>query len=244
MNNYKIILKKLDNEQLKNDVLETTGLFINTLCGDVVSAGQLVNKILETSLNFRDKILMRNFFNYIFAIDKSLDQGVKLLVKLFPNDEKGKKNAEKIVLILDRIDNEEKLKYIANATRSCVYQDVTIEEFFRIIKIIDDSYFYDLVFLSNNITKKSLFKGNITIHALANLGLMMQCGIDCNESIETQNYAFTKLGMLVDKYALSYDNEERQQFYLKEQPEITFKTENIIETASDEDIDDLFEDTK
>lgn len=244
MNNYEIIFKKLDNKKLKKDIAETTELFINVLCGDVISAGKLVKKIIKTSLNFRDKILMRNFFNYIFAIDKSLEQGVNLLVKLFPNDEQGKKNAEKIVLILDRIDNEEKLKYIANATKSCVYQDITVEEFFRIVKIIDNSYFYDLVFLSDNITKKCLFKGNVTVHALTNLGLMMQCGIDCNESIENQNYAFTKLGMLVDKYALSYDSEERQQFYLKEQPEITFKMENIIETASDEDIDALFEDTK
>lgn len=244
MNNYEMILKELNNEKLKSDIVETTGLFVNTLCGDVVSACQLVNKILETSLNFRDKILMRNFFNYILNIDQSLEKGVKLLVKLFPNDEKGKKNAEKILLILDRIDNEEKLKYIANATRSCMYQDITVEEFFRIVKIIDNSYFYDLLFLSDNITKKSLFKGNITVHALANSGLMMQCGIDCNDSIENQNYAFTKLGMLVDKYALSYDNEDRQRFYLKEQPKITFKMENIIETVSEKDIDALFDDNK
>lgn len=244
MNNYDIILRKLDNEQLKNDILETTGLFINTLCGDVTSAGQLVNKILETSLNFRDKILMRNFFNYILAIDKSLEQGVKLLVKLFPDDEKGKKNAEKIVLILDRIDNEEKLKYIANATKSCVYQDITVEEFFRIIKIIDNSYFYDLVFLSNNITKKCTFKGNITVHALANLGLMMQCGIDCNESIERQNYAFTELGMLLDQYALSYDNDERQRFYAREHTSETFKLENAFETVSEDDINALFDENK
>ena len=72
---------------------------------------------------------MRNFLEYIFSVDKFLEHGVNLLVKLFPEDEKGRKNAEKIVLILDRIDNEDKIKYIANATASCIYGRISVSVF-------------------------------------------------------------------------------------------------------------------
>lgn len=244
MKNYENVLKELNNESLKSDVIETTTLFVDTLCGNVISVGKLIKKITDTILNYRDKILMRNFLEYIFSVDKSLEHGVNLLVKLFPEDEKGRKNAEKIVLILDRIDNEDKIKYIANATASCIYGRISVSDFFRIVKIIDNSYFYDLVFLSENITKKTTFKGNITIHALTNLGLMIQCGIDCNEDIEKQDYAFTELGFLVDRYALSYDNEERQKFYTNYYSATKFKLENVIEPISSADIKKLFDEDK
>lgn len=45
---------------------------------------------------------------------------------------------------------------------------------------------------------------------------MIQARLDANESIETQKYAVTTLGRMVDRYALSLESEARQKFYRSE----------------------------
>ena len=46
--------------------------------------------------------------------------------------------------------------------------------------------------------------------------LVLQAGMDANEGIESQNYVVSSLGRMVDRYAISLENENRWSLYSKE----------------------------
>ena len=86
-----------------------------------------------------------------------------------------------------------------------------------------------------------LIKGNTRILALSHSGMVIQAGIDANESIEKQDYAVTEFGRMVDCYAISLENDERQQYYRKNQSE-THTFGLGIKPVSEEKIKALFDD--
>ena len=77
------------------------------------------------------------------------------------------------------------------------------------------------------------------ILALERSGLAIQAGIDANESIESQGYAISGLGRMVDRYAISLESEERQRFYKQKSKKHNMEVD--LPTASAEDIQKLFE---
>ena len=85
--------------------------------------------------------------------------------------------------------------------------------YFRIMKAISETLSEDLEYLVENVTTSKVIKGNMQILALERSGLAIQAGIDANESIESQGYAISSLGRMVDRYAISLESEERQRFY-------------------------------
>jgi hypothetical protein len=140
---------------------------------------------------------------------------------------------------IDKVDSEEKINYMISGTRSLLLGLISCEDYFRMTKAIIDTLYEDLLYLKKVATYTGEIKGNIQVLALARSGLMIQAGIDGNTDVEAQDYVVTKFGNLVDQYALSLEDEERQKWYKKT---VLKKAEMRlgIPTASDEDIKNLF----
>ena len=71
--------------------------------------------------------------------------------------------------------------------------------------------------------------------AIAQSGLMISAGTDANRSVENQDYEVTRFGEMVDRYSLSFDDEERWKLWkCKEgkQNTVSFKT-NTAEVDGD-----------
>lgn len=89
---------------------------------------------------------------------------------------------------------------------------------------------------------RSLLMGNIQLLALERSGLVIQAGIDANESIETQNYSVSNFGRMVDHYAISLEDDNRQNYYKNEV--VQHKLEVDLPTISNEDIEKLLDENK
>lgn len=146
----------------------------------------------------------------------------------------------RIVEVIGKNETEDSLQFVINATKSVLLGLISTTDYFRIIKAITDTLLEDLLFLSENITKNSRFKGNTQVLALERSGLMIMAGIDANEGVESQSYVFTTFGKMVDQYALSFENEKRFRWYKKE---LTVETlfDNGMQELSSDDINNLFD---
>ena len=102
----------------------------------------------------------------------------------------------------------------------------------------------DLEYLKIHATDEELI-GNENVHSLVNIGAVILAGIDSNTDVEKQMYVVTEFGRVIDRYALSVMDDERQKYYQKKfNKQHTFdtgmeqisteKTNEIVKRAAEE----------
>lgn len=64
--------------------------------------------------------------------------------------------------------------------------------------------------LNNN---TEIFQGNTEILALSRNGMVIIAGIDGNKGVEEQDYTISSFGYIVDRYTLSFNDDEKQKLY-------------------------------
>lgn len=220
------------------DYKEVIDNAIGTMMLDLVSAKKLMEFIKSMPILIREAIYWNKFYMFVKGIKRvedDLGKSIRLSNKLFDNPKNRKRNGMRLLAYVDKADSEEKINYYINATRSLLMGSIDNGEYFRIIKAIVETLNEDLEYLSKIAINSNVIKGNIQILALEQSGLVLQAGIDANESIETQNYTISTLGRMVDEYAISLENEERQKFYKKEMEQCTLEVE--LHTISNDEID-------
>lgn len=146
---------------------------------------------------------------------KKVDQGIREYNMIpFETKEERRENGIRILHAIDKIETEKSIDFLANATISFLEGKINHDQYFRIVKAITNTLYEDLLFLSSNVTKDGTFNGrNMSVMELVRSGLMIQAGINAGADIEEQEYAFTTLGRMVDRYAVSYGDEEREAWY-------------------------------
>ncbi len=234
------VLKSGETKELGKDLAENV---VGALCLDPIAYKNLVQLVIKIPMSLREQFFWNKYYNFLKGVYTPYDKMVAMSSKMFGNDTVGRKNALRVIEIIGKLETEENLQFVINATRSCLLGLIDIADYFRIIKAIEETLCEDLIFLSKNITRHDYFKGNIQILALERSGLMIQAGIDANEDVESQSYVISTLGRMVDQYAISFENEERHNWHNKSKSsEDDFKIE--LPTASNDEIDDLFKDKK
>ena len=161
------------------------------------------------------------YFEGIKRVEDDLGAACKLSSKLF-SDKNKEESARRICLYVTETDTEKKVDYMVNCTRSFLLGLISIETMFRIFQAISNTLSEDLEYLKDHANDEKL-DYNMNVYALAQGGMMIQAGIDGNKGVEDQEYVVSSLGFAVDRYALSIDNEDRQNWYdkdghLKERP--------------------------
>lgn len=143
--------------------------------------------------------------------------------------------------IIDRVETQQKISYLINATRCLLENLIDRATYFRICHTITNTLEEDLAFLGEYIFEADL-PYDISIQGLLTSGLMYQSVIDANGD---QKYSFTPLAQIVDQYAISSNNIERYpdlgqltNSFSAPQPKLSGILEG--ETASAKDIIDLF----
>lgn len=197
--------------------------------------------LLKMPFSFREQLFLNRFYDFLNGVYLSQEDCIKLSAKLFGNKSDKRRNGMRLFEYIGKIDTEDCLQFMINATRSLLLNLIDVSDYFRIVKAITETLYEDLNFLSENIVKDIYFKGNTQILALARSGLMIEAGIDANEDVESQNYIFTKLGMLVDQYAVSFENLKRYEWHKNKSQSLTrYEYNTDIETISGEEIESLF----
>ena len=135
------------NDKAKVTLLEA---LINCFVQNPVDFGKNIIELMHQTKSIPDMILWNNF--YLFLQEGNFDYDIlrKLAVKL---EESGNKqeNAACIVYTLNRIDDSRKAKYISWLTLSVIDKDFEFDMYFRLIKVIENLVYSDLIYLSENV---------------------------------------------------------------------------------------------
>lgn len=196
-----------------NNLVQTT---IKCLMRDPTAIADVAAITTDKLYTAFQKIPFNKFLLYLSGVKKAEDdlgEACAVSDKLFDDEKKRIENAERIVEYVTRMDTDSKIGHMVNASRSLIIGNLSTADFFRICKALGDTLTEDLEYLSSIIEKRPPFKGNTQIIALAQNGMMITAGIDANRGIEEQNYGVTDFGYMIDQWALSLDNDERQKWY-------------------------------
>ncbi len=137
----------------------------------------IVNSFIQTAkfgMAIRDRELLKKiliFLNETKSI--STNEKIEFLEKYYEGKEE--KFGERLLIILDRIDEIDKTKVIANLYKNTLLEKISKEDFYRLSGIIEKAFLEDLLELSNkekNNEIKDFYTGhNDKSFILSNLGL-------------------------------------------------------------------------
>lgn len=116
-----------------------------------------------------------------------------------------KEFVKRLILLIDKIDDDRKSSIMANLTRALMQELIDINTFFRLQSILSNIVFEDLLFLANNIRAHNL-KYSINIISLLNNSLAYQSVISGNSDNE---YEISALGLKLYLYGLDYDEYDK-----------------------------------
>lgn len=230
--------------EIKKQIIELIFIAIDgkSLSPSIVK--NLAMEIAKMPIKIKDAIFWNKFYLFLSGVNEiqnNNSKAIRLSDKLFGNENKKQENGMRLLSYIDKAESEEKVQYMINATRSLLLNLICLEDYFRIIRAIVETLNEDIVYFSKIAESTDIIKGNINILALSRSGLVIQAGIDGNESVEKQDYVITDFGRMVDRYAISLENDERQRFYKTNQ----FKSANLdlqIGAISEDEINALFDD--
>lgn len=225
------IIKSDETKDIGKELIENT---IGALSADPIACKNLVQYIIKLPISLREQFFWNKFYRFLNGVYVPFDKTVAISQKLFGDEKSKRKNAMRIVEVIGKIETEDSLQFVINATRSVLLNLISTTDYFRIIKAIAYTLLEDLIFLSDNIIKGGQFRGNTQVLALERSGLMIMAGIDANEDVESQNYVFTSFGKMVDQYALSLEDDERFKWHNKTQKSGTLFDTGIEEISNEE----------
>lgn len=160
-----------------------------------------ISSLYKAGISIKDRYFIKKmliFLNHVRDIE--LEDRVNFLSKL--NDSQ---LGEKLILILNRLDDLEKPELIANLFRKLTYHKIDYITFQRLALIIEKCFIEDLKFLKQN--KKDVITG-IEALGLANSGLASLASFDGGEFKEVdynpeRDYKINELGKLIIQHAFN-----------------------------------------
>ena len=219
--------------------------FIVCLNCDPGSIANLAAMVADTAFTFYQRIPFMKLQKYLEGVrrtESDLEATCRLSSKLFSDPHKCIDNALRIIKYVTDTDTEKKIDYLVYAARAMLLGLISVPEMFRIYQAIDDTLPEDLEYLSEIVGKSETYKGNIQVQALERSGLMITSEVNPNVDIEEQEHIISTLGYLVDEYAVSFDNNDRQEWYKKHCVQYRRNIDLNLRTMSNQEIDNLLND--
>lgn len=241
----------IEVEELKES-LSCSGVidFVEILTGCVARKPtawvKLVNIFKDHSISVTQKIPIYKLGKYISGVQRvedDLRESCKLSNKLFGDEKTRNDNGFRLYKYVTETETEEKIEFLVETTRGFLLNCIDVPTFFRMYKAIAETLPEDLIYLSRLAEERlkkgtEFFEGNMAILALARSGLMIIAGDDGNKGVEEQDYTISSLGFMVDRYALSFNNEKKQRLYKTVNLESVKYNTNFSEIPLEE-IDDI-----
>ena len=224
----------------ENDVIDFVEIITGCIEHDPISWARLLNIFKDYGISVAQKVPIYKLSLYLSGIQKvedDLGKACALSSKLFSNEKTRKDNGFRLYKYVTEAETDEKIELLVDTARAFLLNCINIPTFFRIYKAIVETLPEDLLYLSR-LTEKRLknntevFQGNMEILALARSGLMIQAGDDGNRDVEEQDYTVSTLGFLVDRYALSLNNEAKQKLYKESNLESVAYIPNLMADIS------------
>ena len=206
---------------MKKEILETTGEWLSL----IIPVMNPILKTIENVYNLSDKILFNKLYEIMMKQDNDFNEWLKISEKFNEDDKSYNKVVRQIIYNINAINEEDMLYAYANLLRAYKNGCICKEDFFRLGFCLTKILSQDAEFLKNNI-KKDKIEENIFCISLSSINLMYNQtrGLDSKSITEQKEYyCFTKLGEMLDKFALSFGDENKYDYKGKDEPLINQK---------------------
>ena len=204
--------KKIDlSDELTENVKEigviTLEEVANCLWEDVPYIVKIGKNLISLPHLIHQEIFWNKFTKFVKGIKSDPSFAAKFATKI-ANAEDRAQYAKRIITILEKIEEEQKVDYIINATRALCWDQIDRSVYFRICRTIENVYIDDLNFVLKNYDDKEHFSEDMTVAELTSHGLMRQEIFDggtADPNYVAKTHVFTELGKLVYDNALNYE---------------------------------------
>lgn len=167
----KDLLQEIGTELKNNSKGTFLEALINCFVQNPVDFGKNVIELMHQTKSIPDMILWNNL--YLFLQEGNFDYDLlrKLAVKL---EESGNKqeNAACIVYTVNRIDDPRKARFISWLTLSIINEKIDFDNYFRLIKVIENLVYTDLMYLSENVENVLIASNDVHIDDFLANGLI------------------------------------------------------------------------
>jgi len=207
----------ISEEEIKTYGLNAGKTALEAITGDIPSEMELIQIVksapndIPNLVNF---IKIEKLIRGLYPEGISLEERTRMSAKLFGEDVKDRQeNAIRLFTIVNRMDSLIKIDYLISAGQALSNGMITREEYYRIATAILNTLNEDLEYLKIHATTPNTLSGCTAVHALVRVGAMISAGVDGEKEAEEQDYYITEFGRMIDRYALSYDDEDREKEY-------------------------------
>lgn len=177
---------------------------IEALGGSSSALKNLYDIFVGAGSKFRDVVFYVNLHKFLKALNLD-DERQAFLREVLNGDEGTYVNTRRLLQCIERIETETKIDYIVNATLALLDKKINIGDYFRIVDAITNTLDEDLKYLKLQVLDGNKVRTNLSycyaIQGLLNSGLMYEKSV---ADSPTGGYCFSRFGLFVDKYALSY----------------------------------------
>ena len=210
--------KKIDlSDELTENIKEigviTLEEVANCLWEDVPYIVKIGKNLISLPHLIHQEIFWNKFTKFVKGIKSDPSFEAKFATKI-ANAEDRAEYAKRIITILEKIEEEQKVDYIINATRALCWDQIDRSVYFRICRTIENVYIDDLNFVLKNYDDKEHFPEDMTVAELTSHGLMRQEIYDAgtlDPNYVAKTHVFTELGKLVYDNALNYERTDLLQ---------------------------------
>lgn len=187
------------NKEIEEEISNLYHMVGDAILGDKLT----IIKVIDSVSNLPH--LLHNLF-FIRKLDKLLSESATIkernkLAEMLLEDKDRRKFTEYIISVVDKIETEDKIMYVINATRSLCMKYISLEEYYRMLHLIVRCLCNDLLFMALHIHESNMVP-NESVYELLSDGLMFNSIVSENEE---NKYSFVPFAYKLVKYSIKYD---------------------------------------
>lgn len=190
--------------------LEIADIFINFLEGSK-NPIQLISAAKEGIYDIKNLVFVRNLEAFVKGVEEN-GTNARKIGKMLAKSDYGAEYGWVLLKLLDSYETCDKGRILSMITDSMTKGFISPNDAFRYAALIRDISYRSLLFLKNNVKKGVLYKisyeDKMCINELLRYDLMY--------TTENDGYAFHKQAFYIDKFGLSYLDEEKYSYSEKD----------------------------
>ena len=170
--------------------------------------------------SFADKLLFKKLECVLLDQESNFDEWLKISENFEEDHRAYNKMVHQLIYYVNAINEIDILYAYANLLKSYKLGLINKSDFFRMSFCLTKLLSEDAEYLKKNISKERI-EENIYCLSLSSINLMYNMTRGFSESKEDEGkeyYAFTQMGKMLDKYALSFAEEGKYRYHRNDKP--------------------------
>lgn len=204
-------IKSDEVKKYKEETIENIAAII--LTGDAISVGKQLISTGKLVLSIPDIIFWAKMRRFLLGSYANFSEQIKMSEK-FDDDNRWNDFTKRQIYIINELDDDKKIDFFSNLTRAVLFGLIDLPLYFKLANILKATTREELMYLRDHIETKT-HSENVYINSLASHGLAATFLMDAggNTRVDGINrYRFTSLAHSLDKFAISFQNEDKYSY--------------------------------